>query len=95
VASPGSMPIELACEKLVEYKVSSAPIYMDQNVENSSPKREYVGMFDYGDVIAYLLLVLKRLKQKSEGVSDEDPQVLELMRRVGGGESIPVKLVSG
>ncbi|OZJ03288.1 hypothetical protein BZG36_03753 [Bifiguratus adelaidae] len=91
---PGSTPIELACEKLVEYKVSSAPIYVDQSVENSGSKREYVGMFDYGDVIAYLLLVLKRLKQKSETVSGEDPQVLELMRRVGGGESIPVKLVS-
>lgn len=65
--------------------------------------RSYVGMFDYGDVIAYILLVLQNMPPPGE--DEEVPQtfqgenltfeIKDIVRRALQGEEIPVKLASG
>jgi hypothetical protein len=62
-------------------------------------------MFDYGDVIAYILLVLQNMPPP--GDEDELPEknqyngenltfeIKDIVRRALQGEEIPVKLASG
>ncbi|KAI7867976.1 hypothetical protein BDF14DRAFT_1798257 [Spinellus fusiger] len=57
----GALPVEEACDILIHHAISSAPIYTTEQVQDSPSKTSYIGMFDYGDVIAYLLLVLKSM----------------------------------
>lgn len=55
-------------------------------------------MFDYGDVIAYILLVLHR-KPGKEGSNDNiDPESFEIkdiVRRALEGQKVPVRMASG
>lgn len=49
-------------------------------------------MFDYGDLISYILIVLRK------EIPPEDETTLEikeLVKRALGGEQVPVKLASG
>lgn len=55
-------------------------------------------MFDYGDVIAYILLVLHRNPGQMEGNDSIDLDSLEIkdiVRRALEGQKIPVELASG
>jgi hypothetical protein len=49
-------------------------------------------MFDYGDVIAYLLLVLQNMPPPEEGDTFE---IKDIVRRALEGQEVPVKLASG
>ncbi|ORY96731.1 hypothetical protein BCR43DRAFT_563973 [Syncephalastrum racemosum] len=84
----GSLPVEEACKILVEKNISSAPVYAPGN------RQEYLGMFDYGDVIAYLLLVL--LDQVPGHLQQEDAsiEITDIIRRAAQGQSVPVSLAS-
>ncbi|KAI8145111.1 hypothetical protein BJV82DRAFT_643848 [Fennellomyces sp. T-0311] len=86
----GSLPVEDACTILIKNNISSAPVY-----DGAKSTTEYVGMFDYGDVIAYLLLVLLDQVpshfQQSEG---ETFEITDIIRRAIQGQSVPVKLAS-
>lgn len=66
----GSLPVEEACNILITNNISSAPVYDAQikvAVETTIVHpRSYVGMFDYGDVIAYILLVLQNMPPPGE-----------------------------
>ncbi|CEG85134.1 hypothetical protein RMATCC62417_18859 [Rhizopus microsporus] len=72
--------IEEACQVLLENNISSAPIKHEGN---------YIGVFDYGDVIAYILLVLQPKDKEKEGYSIQD-----IMNKALKGEKISVGLVS-
>lgn len=89
--SDGSMPVEEACNVLVKNNISSAPVYE----KNEAGATEYEGMFDYGDVIAYLLLVL--LEQVPEHLQQEETtmEITDIVRRAMKGQSVPVRLTSG
>lgn len=88
--SDGSLSVEEACEILVTNNISSAPVFAD-------PKH-YIGMFDYGDVIAYILLVL-HLKPGQEGSEDRvDPdsfEIKDIVHRALKGQKVPVGMASG
>ena len=61
-------------------------------------KGHYIGMFDYGDVIAYLLLVLHRKTGLENGVDGIDPESFEIkdiVRRALHGQKVPVGMASG
>ncbi|CAM0141588.1 cell separation during budding [Umbelopsis sp. WA50703] len=89
----GSLPVEEACEILIKHNISSAPVYDSAPSESTTidhPK-SFIGMFDYADLISYLLIVLRK------EIPPEDESTLEikeLVRRAMDGERVPVKLAS-
>jgi hypothetical protein len=89
--SDGSLSVEEGCQILVQNNISSAPVY-------DGKKGHYTGMFDYGDVIAYILLVLHR-KPGQRGNDDIiDPESFEIksiVKTALSGQKVPVKLASG
>ena len=53
-------------------------------------------MFDYGDVIAYLLLVLlDQVPGHSQQLEGESFEITDIIRRAIQGQAVPVKLASG
>ncbi|RUS27385.1 hypothetical protein BC938DRAFT_483322, partial [Jimgerdemannia flammicorona] len=101
VTIEASTPVEDACEILIKNNISSAPVYdVDVSSIPSSPsspvgaikKLNYVGMFDYGDLITYLLIVLRKMDVPD---GEQTLEIKELVRRALGGQSVPVKLASG
>lgn len=90
--SNGSVSVEEACQILVDNNISSAPVYVE------GEKGHYVGMFDYGDVIAYILLVLHRRpgpKDCNDPVDLESFEVKDIVRRALQGQKVPVRMASG
>ncbi|KAG0163778.1 cell separation during budding [Apophysomyces sp. BC1015] len=83
----GSVPVEEACNVLIDNHISSAPVY------HSLSQKSYVGMFDYGDVIAYLLLVLQKIPPSCDEDGD-NTLIKDIVRRALEGEEVPVKLTS-
>jgi CBS domain-containing protein len=101
------LPVEEACNVLINNNISSAPVY-DAEVKTVSEQpivhaRSYVGMFDYGDVIAYILLVLQNMPPPGENEDDQEEysrenltfEIKDIVRRALEGEEVPVKLASG
>ncbi|KAF9920300.1 cell separation during budding, partial [Linnemannia zychae] len=76
--------VEDASEVLLKKGVSSAPIY-------DSARKMYVGMFDYSDLMTYILLVLKKMEVPLE---DQSMGMRELIRKTNDSQNVPVKLVS-
>ena len=74
--------------------ISSAPVY-DSTPPTSTAidhPRSYIGMFDYGDLISYILIVLR----KEFPPEDESTlEIKELIKMAMGGKQVPVKLASG
>lgn len=75
ICREGSLPVEEACNILITNNISSAPVY-DAQVKDAVETtivhpRSYVGMFDYGDVIAYILLVLQNMPPPGEEGEEE------------------------
>jgi hypothetical protein len=79
---------------LIEHNISSAPVYDSTPSEHGaiSHAKSYIGMFDYGDLISYLLIVLRKEIPPEEETTLE---VKELVRKALDGQQVPVKLASG
>ncbi|KAI9311256.1 hypothetical protein BX666DRAFT_1868425 [Dichotomocladium elegans] len=93
----GSLPVEEACNLLIKNNISSAPVYDSRTNADPAKVTEYVGMFDYGDVIAYLLLVLLEKVPSSSQIKepvDETFEVTDVIRRAVEGQTVPVRLAS-
>ncbi|CEP10984.1 hypothetical protein [Parasitella parasitica] len=87
----GIMSVEEACQVLVENNISSAPVFVDNE------KGHYIGMFDYGDVIAYILLVLHRKpgqKESEDTVDLESLEIKDIVHRALQGQKVPVGMAS-
>ncbi|KAF9415241.1 cell separation during budding [Podila epigama] len=69
---------------LMKNGISSAPVY-------DSVKKTYVGMFDYGDLMTYILLLLKKMQVPLE---DQTVEMRDLIQRTSKSQSVPVKLAS-
>ncbi|KAF9392667.1 cell separation during budding [Podila verticillata] len=76
--------VEDACEVLLQNGISSAPVY-DAN------KKIYVGMFDYGDLMTYILLLLKKMQVP---LKDQSVEMRDLIQRTSRSQAVPVKLAS-
>ncbi|KAI3634856.1 hypothetical protein MIR68_007237 [Amoeboaphelidium protococcarum] len=84
VVIDSEMKVEEAAMILVENSISSAPVY-------NAKKKAYVGMFDYQDLVAYLLKVHEE-KTIKEG---EELKISEAVRRgMSNHGMVEVKLVS-
>ncbi|KAI9476305.1 MAG: hypothetical protein EXX96DRAFT_486283 [Benjaminiella poitrasii] len=106
----GSLPVEEACDVLIKNSISSAPVY-DPDVKTVSDApivhaRSYVGMFDYGDVIAYILLVLQNMPPPGDEKEDKESneaknresnvtfEIKDILYRALEGKEVPAKLAS-
>lgn len=91
IKSDGNVSVEDACQILIDNNILSAPV--------STEKGHYVGMFDYGDVITYILLVLHRKpahKHHQEDTIDmESFEIKDIVHRAIQGQKVPVHLASG
>ncbi|KAG0352392.1 cell separation during budding [Gamsiella multidivaricata] len=76
--------VEDACEVLLKNGITSAPVY-DNN------RKLYVGMFDYGDLMTYILLLLKKMEVPLE---DQTMEMRDLIQRTSKSQNVPVKLAS-
>ncbi|CAG8651071.1 3083_t:CDS:2, partial [Ambispora gerdemannii] len=75
---------------LIQNNISSAPVY-DSHVKN------FVGMFDWADVMSYLLIVLKKKNIKEQQQKSEEQLTSEfkdLIRLAIQFQPVPVKLAS-
>ncbi|KAI8815556.1 uncharacterized protein EV422DRAFT_549255 [Fimicolochytrium jonesii] len=84
VVIPGDIPVEAACELLIKNGISSAPVY---DKESDS----YVGMFDYRDVVTYVLVGLSKDLVIEEGASVE---LQEFVRRAREHQPVSAKLAA-
>ncbi|KAI8881266.1 cystathionine beta-synthase [Backusella circina FSU 941] len=90
-----STPVEEACDILIKNNISSAPVYQNSNNDPSNTivhPQSYVGMFDYGDIIAYILLVLQDIPPPPGG--EITFEIKDIVRRASEGKEIPVRLAS-
>ncbi|KAG0262366.1 cell separation during budding [Mortierella polycephala] len=62
----------------------SAPVYDAQ-------KKTYVGMFDYSDLMAYLLIILKKMEVP---LDDQSVEMHDLIEKTSKSQTIPVKLAA-
>ena len=84
IAIDADAPIENACEVLLIRGISSAPVY-------DRASNTFVGMFDYGDLLTYLLLVLKRARIPD---TEQTGAIAELLGKAARAESISVRHAS-
>ncbi|KAG2233417.1 hypothetical protein INT48_007447 [Thamnidium elegans] len=87
----GNVSVEEACQILVDNNISSAPVYVE------GEKGHYIGMFDYGDVIAYILLVLHRKpgqNDSSDSIDLDSLEIKDIVRRALEGQKVPVRMAS-
>ncbi|KAF9580787.1 cell separation during budding [Lunasporangiospora selenospora] len=76
--------VEDACEVLLKNKVSSAPVYDGQH-------KLYVGMFDYSDLMTYILLALRKMEVPPE---DQTVHMRDLIQKTTMSQNVPVKLAA-
>ncbi|KAH8555459.1 hypothetical protein BGW37DRAFT_477287 [Umbelopsis sp. PMI_123] len=98
VTIDGSTLVEDACQILIDNNISSAPVL--DAAQSKSPtsgierKKSYIGMFDYGDLITYVLIVLKRSNFSLSDDDDSSLEIKEIVKRAVAGQSVPVRLAS-
>ena len=97
--SEGSTLVEDACQILIDNNISSAPV-LDATQPKSPTsgierRKSYIGMFDYGDLITYVLIVLKRSNVSLSDDDDASLEIREIVKRAVAGQSVPVRLASG
>ncbi|CAB4416594.1 unnamed protein product [Rhizophagus irregularis] len=86
----GDTAIEAACDTLIKNNVSSAPVYDNKT-------KTYVGMFDWADVMTYLLIVLKKkdiLEQQRKSDEELTSEFNDLLKLAIQSQPVPVKLAS-
>ncbi|KAG0082384.1 cell separation during budding [Podila epicladia] len=76
--------IEDACEVLLSNGISAAPVF-DQ------AKNSFIGMFDYGDLMTYILILLKKM----DPPQDQTLEMRDLIQKANNSQSVPVRLASG
>ncbi|KAI8060421.1 uncharacterized protein B0P05DRAFT_558064 [Gilbertella persicaria] len=91
----GSLSVEEACNVLINHNISSAPVY----TSSATSVPTYVGMFDYGDVIAYILLVLRNISSPPPEVQEGQREDLylgikDVLCRAQEGQQVPIELAS-
>ncbi|CAG8463642.1 20077_t:CDS:2, partial [Racocetra fulgida] len=72
----GEIPIEEACDILTQNNISSAPVY-------DASTNSYSGMFDWADVMTYLLIVLKKkdaMKQQEKSDAELSAEFNDLVK---------------
>ncbi|RHZ50626.1 hypothetical protein Glove_494g16 [Diversispora epigaea] len=86
----GDTPIEEACDILIKNNISSAPVY-------DPTAKSYIGMFDWSDVMSYLLIVLKKknvMEQQQKSDEELTSEFKDLLKLAMQCQPVPVKLAS-
>ncbi|KAJ3208082.1 cell separation during budding [Entophlyctis luteolus] len=83
------LSVQDACNALAEYKISSAPVF-------SVADGGFIGMFDYRDLVAYVLEIFHKLsKEKATASYDAEMEFTDILKRAAlDRTNVPIKLVS-
>ncbi|KAJ3123897.1 cell separation during budding [Physocladia obscura] len=83
------LSVQDACNALAEHKISSAPVY-------SPEQGGFVGMFDYRDLVTYVLEVFRKLpREEKEKEFDTNLEITDIIKRASLDRTgVPIKLVS-
>jgi len=82
VVIDSKMKVEDACDVLSQYGISSAPVYDNE-------KMQYVGMFDYGDIVAFLLAVMGK-----EEIPEYETDLREILQKGLRMGPVPVHMIA-
>lgn len=82
VVIDSKLSVEDASDLLSEHNISSAPVY-------DYDKKVYVGMFDYGDIVAFLLAVMGK-----EEVPQYETNLRDILQKGLRMGPVPVHMVS-
>ena len=84
--------VESGCETLIRHGISSAPVYCQST-------KSYVGMFDYRDVTAFVLVAFKRKKlptiEEESSDSVENIKIEHIIRSAVTGEDTKTGVIAG
>lgn len=69
---------------LLSNGISAAPVF-------DEAKNSFIGMFDYGDLMAYILILLKKM----DPPQDQTLEMRDLIQKANNSQSVPVRLASG
>ncbi|KAJ3188542.1 hypothetical protein HDU82_004059, partial [Entophlyctis luteolus] len=83
------LSVQDACNALAEYKISSAPVF-------SITEAGFIGMFDYRDLVAYVLEIFHKVSQEKATASfDAEMEFTDILKRAAlDRTNVPIKLVS-
>lgn len=73
-------------EKLVKHSISSAPVFDEK-------RNDYVGMFDYRDLLEYFLLVFHKKKFNAES-KDEEICIAQIVKDANEGKDVSMQFAS-
>jgi CBS domain-containing protein len=76
------MKVEDACHVLSQSGVSSAPVYDNE-------RKQYVGMFDYGDIVTFLLAIMGK-----EDIPEYETDLKEIIEKGLRMGPVPVHMIS-
>ncbi|ORY28706.1 CBS-domain-containing protein [Rhizoclosmatium globosum] len=81
------LSVQDACNALAAHRISSAPVY-------SPEQGGFIGMFDYRDLVTYVLEVFRKVP-KEEASFDAEMEITDIIKRASMDRTgVPIKLVS-
>ncbi|KAI8608980.1 hypothetical protein BC830DRAFT_1233642 [Chytriomyces sp. MP71] len=82
------LSVQDACNALAAHKISSAPVY-------SPEQGGFVGMFDYRDLVTYVLEVFHKVPKDQIGAFNAEMEITDIVKRASMDRTgVPIKLVS-
>jgi predicted transcriptional regulator len=72
---------------LIKNGITSAPVY-------DKKAKSYVGMFDYRDIVDYVLVVFRK-KNMDTIPEDEQPEIHDIIRKAMTGEKVSLRYAAG
>ncbi|KAI8610244.1 hypothetical protein BC830DRAFT_1070056 [Chytriomyces sp. MP71] len=82
------LSVQDACNALAANKISSAPVY-------SPEQGGFVGMFDYRDLVTYVLEVFHKVPKDQIGAFNAEMEITDIVKRASMDRTgVPIKLVS-
>ncbi|KAJ3027370.1 UNVERIFIED_CONTAM: cell separation during budding [Siphonaria sp. JEL0065] len=82
------LSVQDACNALANHRISSAPVY-------SPEQGGFIGMFDYRDLVTYVLEVFRKVPKESTGNFDSEWEITDIVKRASVDRTgVPIKLVS-
>jgi len=82
------LSVQDACNALAAHKISSAPVY-------SPEQGGFIGMFDYRDLVSYVLEVFHKVPKDATVSFDAEMEITDIVKRASIDRTgVPIKLVS-
>ncbi|KAI9328398.1 hypothetical protein BDR26DRAFT_808397 [Obelidium mucronatum] len=82
------LSVQDACNALANHRISSAPVY-------SPEQGGFIGMFDYRDLVTYVLEVFRKVPKEATASFDAEMEITDIVKRASIDRTgVPIKLVA-